>query len=160
MEIVDLQQVVQMLYFDLQSQLETTGGQLIIGDLSNVVGDKILLKLLFQNLVSNSLKYVAKDVQPIVKISSKLNDNSLLEICIEDNGIGMCTEDLESVFDIFKRVKTEENYEGTGIGLAHCKKITDLHHGRIWAESELGKGTKFYITMKPVLEETLELVST
>ncbi len=158
MEKVDLQLLVQNLYFDLKSQLEVSKGQLFIGELHAVIGDKILLKLLFQNLVSNSLKYVAEGAYPIVKISSRFNDQGFLEFCVEDNGIGMCTSDLESVFDIFKRVKTDKNYEGSGIGLAHCKKITDLHHGKIWAESALGVGTKFYFTLKPASAEKLVLV--
>lgn len=153
MEQVNLQMLVQNLYFDLQSQLNKSNGQLIIGELYDVFGDPILLKLLFQNLTSNSLKYVAKDTAPVVKISSKCNDDGELEFCVEDNGIGMCTEDLSGIFDIFKRVKTDQDYEGSGIGLAHCKKIIDLHNGKIWAESKLGVGTKFYFTLKPASAE-------
>ena len=103
-----------------------------------------MLVLLFQNLISNSIKY--RRGIPKINISAIKETNQYL-FKVKDNGIGISQEHLERIFTIFQRLHTQEEYEGTGIGLAIVQKIVHQHGGEIWAESELGKGTTFYFTI-------------
>ena len=113
----------------------------------NFMGYKSELIQLFLNLIINSMKFRVKDRVTKIKISSTVNDAELL-FCVEDNGIGISENHQDKIFKIFKRIYSRKKYEGTGIGLAHCQKIVDLHGGKIWVESELGVGSKFYFTLK------------
>jgi light-regulated signal transduction histidine kinase (bacteriophytochrome) len=101
------------------------------------------LRLLFQNLINNALKFRKKDVALIVKITAKKEHDAWL-FSIEDNGIGIEEKDINKLFIIFKRLHNRSEYEGTGIGLAHCKKIVELHNGCIWVSSTIGVGSTFY----------------
>jgi light-regulated signal transduction histidine kinase (bacteriophytochrome) len=105
----------------------------------------------FQNLITNSIKFHKKDTPPKIQIrSEKLNEKWKFAVC--DNGIGIAPEHFERVFDIFQRLHiNEEEYEGNGIGLANCKKIIQLHQGEIWIESIIEQGTTFYFTI-PILK--------
>ena len=103
--------------------------------------------MLFQNLISNALKYRQKETNPLIRISS-FSDEEFHTFSIQDNGIGIKEDDLEAIFKIFGRVPTEEKYEGTGVGLAHCKKIVKLHEGKIWVDSQFGQGSTFYFKIK------------
>ena len=114
--------------------------------LPTVNGDEKLLIMLFQNLIGNAIKYNNKK-PPKIHISSKKEDNQYI-ISVKDNGIGIKPEHLERIFTIFQRLHAKEEYEGTGIGLAIAQKIVDQHHGKIWVESEQGKGTTFYFTLQ------------
>lgn len=111
-----------------------------------VIGDKVQLVQLIQNLLSNSLKFIS-DRKPKIHIRCYESDN-VATFSIQDNGIGIATEDLHKVFDIFRRLHTDKEYPGTGIGLAICKKIIDRHNGQIWVESTKGQGTTFYFTLE------------
>jgi PAS domain S-box-containing protein len=104
--------------------------------------DEVHATSLFQNIIHNALKY---SDEPIVKITCK-EDNNYVQFCIEDNGIGIDKKHYETIFLIFKRLdKTMDN--GTGIGLASCKRIVEIYNGEIWVESEPKKGSKFYFTL-------------
>ena len=105
------------------------------------------LRLLFQNLIGNSLKYCKPDVSPVVRISS-FEDETYWTFVINDNGIGIAQEDLDNVFKIFGRASTQHKYEGTGVGLAHCEKIVKLHDGTIWVDSQVNVGSTFYFKIK------------
>jgi len=104
------------------------------------------IKSLFQNLISNAVKFRKKDVHPIINISAELKENEWF-FTIKDNGIGIDKKYYDKIFVIFQRLHTKAEYVGTGIGLAHVKKIIELHGGKIWFESEPGKGTAFYFTI-------------
>ncbi len=101
---------------------------------------------MFQNLISNAIKFHKKDILPKVYISFTTVDNEYV-FSISDNGIGIEEKYMGRIFVIFKRLHGKSDYEGTGIGLAHCKKIVELHNGRISVESELGKGSTFLIAI-------------
>jgi light-regulated signal transduction histidine kinase (bacteriophytochrome) len=100
---------------------------------------------IFQNLIDNALKYRSKET-PQILISARKEDKQWL-FSVEDNGIGIDPKYADRIFMIFKRLHTNEEYEGTGIGLAITKRIIERHEGRIWVESELGKGSTFYFTI-------------
>ena len=100
---------------------------------------------LFQNLIGNAIKYRSKET-PKIHISSENVDDEYI-FAIKDNGIGIDKKYLEKIFTIFQRLHSREEYDGTGIGLAISQRILQKHHGKIWAESELGRGTTFFFTI-------------
>ncbi|WP_185965576.1 sensor histidine kinase [Flavobacterium zepuense] len=104
------------------------------------------LRLLFQNLINNAIKFRKKDATPHITIGCK-ELNGFFEFYVSDNGIGINCKDKDVIFHIFKRVKTEEEYEGHGIGLANCKKIADIHGGKIWVEPGAESGSTFKFTI-------------
>ncbi len=144
---VDTHILLQNVNFDLITQIQNSKGKLILHELPSMHADETLLRLLFQNTISNSLKFAKEGVPPIVEIFSN-TDDEFITFTIKDNGIGIEAKEINSLFDIFQRVDTRNKFEGSGIGLAHCKKIVDLHHGKIWMESELGVGTSIHFTVK------------
>lgn len=111
-----------------------------------IKGDPTKLKQLLQNLISNAIKFHKPNEIPIVKINLT-DDDRYWKFEIQDNGIGIEQEYYDKVFLIFKRLQGKERYEGTGIGLAICKKIADQHNGNIWVNSEVGKGSTFTVTI-------------
>lgn len=117
------------------------------GDLPDVLADESQLVRLFQNLIGNAIKFHKPDELPRVHISAKkVNKNWVFSV--RDNGIGIDPQYFERLFVIFQRLNPREDYQGTGIGLAICKKIVELHGGKIWIESQFGKGSTFYFTLK------------
>ena len=100
---------------------------------------------LFQNIISNAIKYRGEETPEIHVSADNIDDEYIFSI--KDNGIGIDQKHLDRIFKIFKRLHTREKYDGTGIGLAISKRIIQKHRGKIWAESELGKGTTFYFTI-------------
>ena len=101
----------------------------------------------FQNLISNALKYHDGSHRPEITIGFTEKKDSW-QFSVSDNGIGIEKEYLDKIFVIFQRLHQKEQYSGTGIGLAICKKIVEFHGGKIWAESEVGKGSTFFFTVK------------
>lgn len=105
------------------------------------------IKQLFQNLIMNAMKFTEKNVIPKINIAAKeVNDH--WQFAVTDNGIGIAEEHNERIFVIFQRLHTRSEYAGSGIGLSHCKKIVELHKGRIWVDSAPGKGSTFYFTIQ------------
>lgn len=104
-----------------------------------------LIKL-FQNVIVNGIKYRKEEEKPFIVINAKELENDF-QFSIKDNGIGIEAEYFDKIFEVFRRLHTSDQYSGTGIGLAHCKKIVELHQGNIWLESTPGKGSTFYFTI-------------
>jgi signal transduction histidine kinase len=115
--------------------------------LPKVQGDSVQLTQLFQNLISNAIKF-RNATAPAVHITAQ-RENGQWQFAIRDNGIGIAKKDFDRIFVVFQRLHTRNKYPGTGIGLAACKKIVDRHGGKIWVESEPGKGSTFYFTLSP-----------
>lgn len=134
---------------DLASALQRTGGQLLIGDLPTVAGDPSLLRIALQNLVSNALKFSRPGVPPVVTLSAQ-STGSTWSIAVRDNGIGMPADQIDAVFDLFKRLHSRKLYDGTGLGLSICRRIAELHHGRIGVASEPGVGSCFTLVLPQV----------
>ncbi|MDP4196914.1 MAG: ATP-binding protein [Bacteroidota bacterium] len=141
----DLNVVLQEVLDDLKISIEEKHAEIKQGTLPNILADPIQIRQLFQNLISNAIKY-NKSQTPIVEISSQ---ESLTDWCfsVKDNGIGIEQDQFDRIFKIFQRLHRQEEFPGTGIGLAVCKKIIERHEGRIWIESYPGKGSVFYFTI-------------
>lgn len=145
----NLNQVIQEVQEDLSLVIKESNAKILFEKLPTVMGSSVHLRLLFQNLIGNAIKFSRKEEQPFVFISSDERESDWL-FQVKDNGIGIPSENLEAIFSIYTKLHTTSEYEGTGIGLAHCKKIVALHGGTIWAESEIGKGTVIYFTLSKI----------
>jgi len=165
---VDLGAVTREVLNDLEVRIEKSGGRVDVGELPTISGDPTQMRQLMQNLLSNALKFQPAGERPVVTISSRIlpdsagetaavpNANPFWEICVQDNGIGFDEKHLEKIFAVFQRLHGRTEYEGTGIGLAVCRRIVDRHGGAITARSQPGKGATFVFTVpsNPVASET------
>jgi len=132
----------------LDQRILETNTQITYESLPEVIGDQVQLAQLFQNLISNAIKFCDKET-PHVNISVKQVDDGW-QFCVADNGLGFEASSQDRIFVIFQRLHTQEEYPGTGIGLAVCKRIVERHGGKIWVESQPGKGSQFYFTLPVV----------
>jgi light-regulated signal transduction histidine kinase (bacteriophytochrome) len=137
--LVELKELFKM-------KMQNCKGSLIVENLPVVNADKTPMTQLLQNLISNALKYRSLERDPFIKISAKETAEDWIFL-IEDNGIGIDAKFYEKIFVIFQRLHNKDEYSGTGIGLAICKKIVERFKGKIWVESVLGKGSKFYFSI-------------
>lgn len=150
LKIVDLNDTMMICQANLRLLIEETQTKLEVDKLPSILGIGSLLSQLFQNLISNAIKFRNKDTIPEIMIRSEEKENEYL-ISVKDNGIGIKEAYKERIFVIFQRLHAKTDYEGTGIGLAICYKIMQRMGGKIWVESEYGKGSTFFFTFpKPV----------
>jgi len=139
--------LLEVIILELSAQIDTNQATVKYDNLpDSIEADRTQIKQLFQNLISNALKFCNPDKPPVVIISGK-TIGQFYQFSIADNGIGIAPKFYERIFLLFRRLHHKEDYEGTGIGLAICKKIVDQHHGKIWLESKIGQGTIFHFTI-------------
>lgn len=144
---VSLDAVVKDVLTDLAAKIADTRAEVTVQPLPTVTGYPVELRLLFQNLTLNALKFRREGVPPVIDISvTEEEDKWRFEV--KDNGIGIKEDALEKIFVMFQRLHSQKGEGGTGIGLAHCQKIVQLHGGRIWAESVPKEGTSFFFTLQ------------
>ena len=129
--------------------IKEAGAVVTKDDLPMVMGDETQLSQLFQNLIDNAIKFRRAEETPRVHISAQRKGNDW-EFSVQDNGIGIDPQYFDRIFIIFQRLHSREAYEGTGIGLAVCMRIVERHGGRIWVESEPGRGSLFHFTLPAV----------
>lgn len=146
-EKINLGIVLQLVMRNLALLLEETNAIIEFKHLPFVNADASQMVQLFQNLISNAIKFRKKDQQSKIVISYKETERFFV-VSVKDNGIGISMEYKDRIFQIFQRLHTRDKYPGTGIGLAICKKIVERHGGEIWVESELGAGTTFLFTLQ------------
>jgi PAS domain S-box-containing protein len=144
-EVVDTATLVDQVSADLSVAIGEADATITRGSLPQVMGDPLQLGQLFQNLVSNAIKFRG-EIRPEVRITAD-REGAAWRFAVQDNGIGIDPAYAERIFVIFQRLHTRAEYPGTGIGLAICKKIVERHGGRIWVESQPGAGTAFYFTI-------------
>jgi len=151
-EQVRLQQVAKNVIDDLEERIRQSQGQVILNALPTLEADPVQMHQLFQNLVGNALKFRRLDTAPVVTLGCREYSPGLVEIFVQDNGIGFEMEYLNQIFLPFKRLHGRAQYEGSGIGLAICQRIVDRHGGHITAHSVPGQGTTFTVVM-PLKQE-------
>jgi light-regulated signal transduction histidine kinase (bacteriophytochrome) len=151
---VDLAATAEDVIADLEERIQRDGGRVEIGPLPSLEADPLQMRQLFQNLIGNGLKFSRPGTPPVVKVESRLLTNAgengeapRSEISVRDNGIGFEEIYLDRIFDLFQRLHGRHEYEGTGMGLAICRKIVERHGGTITAESSLGQGATFLVTL-------------
>ena len=149
-EPVDCQQAFAGAIANLKVAIEESSTTISHSPLPTVWGDEVQLRQVFQNLIGNAIKFRGQQKPQISVDAQRRNEEWLF--CVADNGIGIDPKDFERIFVIFRRLHTREQYAGTGMGLAICKKIIERHGGRIWVQSSPGAGTVFYFTL-PIFNE-------
>ncbi len=145
-EKVDLNQIIKLSLDDMKTAIDLNQAEISVDPLPKLTAHPVEMKLLFQNLIGNAIKYRKKNVPPKISIYARESNNGW-KFTVEDNGIGIDEKYKDKIFVIFKRLHTSEEYEGTGIGLAHCKKIVEVYKGKIWVESRQGEGSKFHFSL-------------
>jgi len=158
-ETCALREIVNAVLNDLEVRIADKGARIEVGSLPTIIGDPLQMRQLFQNLISNALKFQPGSETPLVRISATVSTvlervipgagpgEEFCEIRVQDNGIGFDARFAEQIFVVFQRLHTRTEFEGTGIGLAVCRKITDRHGGTIVAKSAEGEGATFTVTL-------------
>jgi signal transduction histidine kinase len=152
---VDCNLVVRRILDQLHASITQSGAKVEILSLPEVYGEQVLLGQLFQNLIGNALKF-CKDRPPQVEVGAEKQQEAWL-FWVQDNGIGIEPRFFQQIFRLFQRLHGREEYQGAGLGLAVCQKTVELHGGKIWCESELGKGSRFSFTI-PFFKKAVEPV--
>lgn len=146
---VDISETIQEALKNLRASINDSGAGIEVGSMPLLNADSAQMLQLFQNLIANAIKFRKENMQPAIKISACKKNGEWL-FSVEDNGIGIEKRYADKIFVIFSKLHNKTRYEGTGIGLSIAKKIVERHGGKIWFESEPGKGTTFYFTLQPV----------
>jgi two-component system sensor kinase FixL len=148
---VDMNVVTKEILGDLEVRIEKSAAQIELSQLHTIDADPMQMRQLMLNLLSNALKFQTAGAKPLVKVNSRcfttVSGEQMCEITVADNGIGFEEKYLEKIFAVFQRLHGRTEYEGTGVGLAVCRRITDRHHGTITAKSQLGQGATFIVTL-------------
>ncbi|MGE0635638.1 MAG: ATP-binding protein [Bacteroidia bacterium] len=139
-------QVLNNALANLHAAITESGAVIKAEKLPVIKAFPLELELLFQNLIGNAIKFKKRGSLPEIKIGAKKSGNNW-QFSFADNGIGIEEKHFQKIFLLFQRLHSRDNYEGSGIGLSHCKKIVELHNGRIWVESKSGEGSIFYFTI-------------
>lgn len=141
----DAAEALKLSLANLSNVVQEAGADITSDPLPSVCMHSAHLQQLFQNLIGNAIKYRSPDRRPLVHVSAERHGDAWV-FAVSDNGIGIAPNYSETIFGLFKRLHTNDEYSGTGIGLAICRRIVDRYHGRIWVESELGEGSTFRFT--------------
>jgi len=159
---VDLKNTALEVISDMEISIERLGGKVDIGELGTIEADPLQIRQLIQNLIGNGIKFHKENDPPVVKIYGETverqaadQDQALYNLIVEDNGIGFDEKYSDRIFTVFQRLHGRSEYEGTGLGLAVCRKIVERHGGTIIAKSQPGQGAKFIATM-PIMQEKEE----
>lgn len=148
---VDLNEVLKNVIDDLSYIIKTSNSEINVGKLPTIKAYRTEIRLLFQNLIANAIKFRQPNIKAKININVEPIKNAW-KFGVSDNGIGIMSNEQDDIFALFKRTENAKTYEGTGIGLAHCKKIAELHNGSISVESKLNEGSIFYFTIGENLE--------
>ena len=144
---VNLNDVVNTALSDLELRIKELNATIHVADLPEIIGDQLQLIQLFQNLISNGIKFHQESVAPVVHIQMVEQQGDFCKITIEDNGIGFEQQYSDRIFNMFQRLNPRTQYEGTGVGLAVCRRIVERHGGKIGVHSQIGQGTTFTMTL-------------
>ncbi|MEQ8552390.1 MAG: PAS domain-containing protein [Cyclobacteriaceae bacterium] len=146
LKLVDSKEILTSVIEDLNALIMTTDAEIVHNGLPTLNAYPLELKLLFQNLIQNGIKFRKQDTKPKIRIQAEQISNGW-QFSFTDNGIGIREKDYEKVFTLFRRLHNKSKYEGSGIGLAYAKKIVEIHHGKIWLKSSPNNGSTFYFSI-------------
>ncbi len=153
-EPTNAEEVLERTLQDMELSIAESGATITYDPLPIVMADEVQLERVFQNLIGNAIKFHGPEPPRIHISASEMTDEAtgrkFWRLAVRDNGIGIDPRFHERIFRIFQRLHSRGKYEGTGIGLAVCKRVIERHGGHIWVESELGKGSTFYFTLPGV----------
>jgi len=155
---VDLAEVAREVLNDLEGRIEQVKGRVEVGALPTIDAEALQMRQLLQNLIGNALKFRRPEAPPVVKVAAEIVDSpspedgarvvkKLCRLTVSDNGIGFDEKYLDRIFNVFQRLHSRNEYEGTGMGLAIARKIAVFHHGDITAKSRPGSGATFIVTL-------------
>ena len=154
---VDLNQIARGVISDLEIRIQDTEAKIEFGDMPTIDADPSQMHQLLQNLIGNALKYCRDNIEPLVKIDAQILDittgsadlppRHMCEITVADNGIGFDQEYAERIFGIFQRLHGRAKYEGAGVGLVICRKISERHGGSIVGKGRPNEGAEFVVTL-------------
>jgi len=152
LELVNVNKILDEIKTDLGSSIAENNVTFISGDLLEIIAFRLDFRMLLSNLITNAIKYRKVTQNPVIKIEVTQN---LLEYTysVTDNGIGIDMQYKDKIFEVFHRLHTNDKYSGTGIGLANCYRIAELHNGKIWVNSEKNTGSKFSFTINKGLQD-------
>ncbi len=150
---VDCAEVVQEVIQLLDAAINSSGAVITVGKLPSLPGDRTQLVQLFLNLISNGIKY-CRDRTPVIHVSAVQDDQSWI-FSVQDNGIGIDSKHHSRIFEVFKRLHTQQEYPGTGIGLSVCRRVVDRHRGKLWLTSVVGQGSTFKFSIPKATVEDL-----
>jgi len=162
LKYIDSKALVNTIIQDFNALINETGAKITFGEMPMIYAYATELRMLFQNIISNAIKFRKPNLIPEVLIEGEKLEKTdeyshRWQFKIKDNGIGIASKHQKKIFEIFQRLHTREDYEGTGIGLAHSKKVIMFHHGEIWVNSAIGRGTIFNFTIQFNPEEYDEI---
>jgi PAS domain S-box-containing protein len=143
---VDSKKLIEYVIADLHTVITNSQAVIAIEEMPTINLYEIEMGQVFQNLITNAIKFCKKGMRPEIRIGSK-KVNEKWQFFVSDNGIGISSGHFQRIFEIFQRLHPEDEFEGSGIGLANCKKIIELHQGEIWVESKIGEGATFHFTI-------------
>ena len=143
---VDMKALVSSVYGELTRESERERIDFKIGKLPLAEGDPSLLHQVWVNLISNAIKFTSKKDRAVIEVGTKKSDNENI-YCVRDNGAGFDLQYVDKLFGVFQRLHSEDEFEGTGVGLAIVQRIVQRHGGRVWAEGEVDKGATFYFSL-------------
>lgn len=150
---IDMRSVFESIYFEQAALYKDRKINLELNELPTVYADLNLIKHVISNLLSNALKFSSKNEIPAIKISGRIENDEII-YCVKDNGAGFDMKYYNKLFGVFQRLHSEEEFDGTGVGLAIVQRIVHKHNGRVWAESKVGGGAEFYFSLpKTVAKE-------
>jgi light-regulated signal transduction histidine kinase (bacteriophytochrome) len=146
LSMVDMSGLVAEVFADFQNEIDGHKVETVVGPLPECSADRVLMKQVIANLVGNAVKYSRKKESPKIEIGSSFSDGEILYF-VKDNGAGFDMQYVDKLFGVFSRLHSNEDFEGTGVGLAIVQNIIQRHDGRIWAEAVPGKGATFFFTI-------------
>lgn len=144
---VDINVLARHVQDDLRSSIDKSGALIEVSELQPVMGDATLLRILMQNLVANAIKFCPRDRSPVVRIDTLAKTGGRTCLRVLDNGIGIPEDQTERIFEMFTRLHNRRDFAGTGLGLSICRRIVELHQGRISVMSQLGTGSCFEVEL-------------
>ncbi len=153
---INIEQIFQRVYNELSRDIDQNKHQFYLKKLPLCKGNFSLIERVVTNILSNAIKYSDTEKKTIIEVSAKTKENTII-YAVKDNGIGFDMKYADKIFNVFQRLHTADEYQGTGIGLSLVKRIIAKHGGKIWVESEKGKGTTFYFSLPAAISDSKAL---